>query len=956
MFKEVKEEKRLGIEKGGLFYSNSVEVLFEHLKLNLFPKEMDLFSQRIVLAPSLGMKQWIQMKIATSCSVSCGLDMQFLNQGIAGLLEQIYCPKKTHNPSKLELFLLVFNAIGKLLDLSDPLVVPLIQYIGGKEKRKISVANHLTQLFEKYAVYGHIENLKINNWQQLVWKEVFQQCDVEQNIIRSCISKEKIPDLSVHLFAFSHISPLYFEFFCKTSQHVPVYIYQLSPCQEFWSDLTEDHSSLLVSFGKVAREMAKMIEKSEVTAEESYLIFAGNTRLKQLQRELLTLQPEELLEEDDSLQIHISTTPHNEVLNLYRVLHKLLETGQVEPKDVIVMAPQIENYVPYIQSIFGKEIGYQISDLPFQKNHKTCSALFLLLELEEKRWNTNAVLELLQHPLFQKKQGFTEDDLFQIKRWIQQTGVSWGMDAEHRQELLQKAHCSKPLHEGSSTWLQSLGSLVEELAINSDKIELQQGELLGDFLVLIQNLHKELKKLGESKTISDWILFFKSLLDTYFSKDDEEETLFTEFEKYKSHEELYTFSLIYFLLKEHTQKRSVTVHPNHCQAIRFCSLMPMRAIPAKIICMLGMNHDAFPRRDELGSLDLLKEGFAPDYMPGRADFDRSLFLEVILSARQKLIMSYLGKNPYDLTELPPSSVLERMLPYVAKSQIFVSSNSLSASQNISSTFSIVLPKLELPKGEIFINIADLNRSVRSPLRHFLRASGLKFEEEQELASEEPFSLTPLKKSLLRKAALKGGVEYALHLGEKEGYFPIGALKTAAKLQIVDELENLEKQKLERIKIEPFPIQISEDLTAHLWGEVEDVYEEGLANSGKKSFKAAVKALPNYLVLNSYLHKQQNFAFLGSNDVLSPFFEDPKAHLKDLICYHFQSQKTPLYFTLEWIEPILKQDVKKLEETEIYDAALQWQIRGRGKIDYNELLSAYHPLVEKLYRGMHDAWF
>ncbi|HEY4832971.1 MAG TPA: exodeoxyribonuclease V subunit gamma, partial [Waddliaceae bacterium] len=376
MFNQINEENNFGIKNGEFFLSNSVEVLFEHFKINLFAKDGCVFAERFLIAPSLGMQQWVHMQLASTLPIACGITTTFLNKGIDILREKLfYTQKEYFLPAHLELFLRIKQEIDLALDSSDPIWQPLIAYVQGasfasigqvaprgKEGRKIALAKHLTTLFERYGIYANRACLewekKPCGWQEALWAKIFHHWDYPQRALLALRQKKNIPSgLSVHLFAFSHISPLHFQFLCKASCQVPIYFYQLSPCQEFWSDLPCDHPTLLGSMGKVGKEMAKLIEESNVNVEEAYVVFGGNTRLKSLQRSLLTLQTTENIldngEIDDSIQIHRSATCQREIENLYQRLLSILTEEGMEPKDVIVMAPQITTYAPYIQAIFG---------------------------------------------------------------------------------------------------------------------------------------------------------------------------------------------------------------------------------------------------------------------------------------------------------------------------------------------------------------------------------------------------------------------------------------------------------------------------------------------------------------------------------------------------------------------------------------------------------------------------
>ncbi|MBI3900982.1 MAG: exodeoxyribonuclease V subunit gamma, partial [Chlamydiia bacterium] len=457
MFKKIKE---FGIKKGGVLYSNALEVLFEHLKLRLFPEGCDPFTESLLIVPSLGMQQWIQRELADSLGIACGFKPVFLHQALEILRKRSFCEQRAPLiPTPFELALAIESEIRMIQESPEALWAPLITYIQGKEGRKWALVHHLAQLFEKYGLYAqgsaeHWEH-QPEGWQQALWARVFKKWDYPHRIMTALYPNNVQQDTHVHLFAFSHLSPLHFQFFSRLSTHLPVHFYQLSPCQEFWSDLAgQDHPSLLGSMGKVGREMARLIEESDSEVEEAYLVFGGQTQLRRLQRDLLRLQVTEERVDDLSIQVHSLTTPHQEVENLYHILVNLFTHEGIEPKEVIVMAPQITHYTPYIQAIFEDKIPYQIADMPMEQTHPLLKGLMLMLNLERRRWSSLALLELVDYPLFAKKQGLTEKERLEIRAWMQKTGIRWAVDKEHRAALLKKGGCQKELKEGAATWME----------------------------------------------------------------------------------------------------------------------------------------------------------------------------------------------------------------------------------------------------------------------------------------------------------------------------------------------------------------------------------------------------------------------------------------------------------------------------------------------------------------------
>jgi len=227
------------------------------------------------------MEGWIRMHLAQKLNVAAGITTSFLDHAIHKLFEM------ERFPSKLELTLHIEHEIGQIKEDWEPLK----HYIRGKEKRIVSLAKQLASLFIRYGIYGNAAcaewEKEPKNWQEDLWKRVFKTWSYPLRMLPTL--KKKGGMASIHLFSFSHIPPLYFHFFQQLSS---VHFYQLSPCQEFWSDLSTQHP-LLTHFGRVGRKMARLVEESDLMTDEVYQPSEKQTGLHRLQRELLFLKQEE---------------------------------------------------------------------------------------------------------------------------------------------------------------------------------------------------------------------------------------------------------------------------------------------------------------------------------------------------------------------------------------------------------------------------------------------------------------------------------------------------------------------------------------------------------------------------------------------------------------------------------------------------------------------------------------
>lgn len=1002
------------------FFSNRVDRLFDLLKENLFPPGSSPFSKRLIVIPSQAMENWIRLRLASDpeIQIACGFEVLFLRQAV----ESLSTPSFSLDP--LQLTLKIEQKIYEKIESRLPLWEPLSRYLRGKKGRHISLSNHLATLFTRYGVYGGRACSKWEknpeNWQQALWQEIAKEWKYPLKTYQETLEIKS--DLQVHLFCFSHIAAIDLSFFQKISNQVPVFFYQLSPCQEFWSDLPsergafainelylEERHPLLANLGKVGKQMARLIEESEVMTVEEYEEPEGKTQLERLQGDLLYLSPSDEVLEDDSIQVHNATTPLREIEILHNLLLAALQQEDMEPKDIIVMAPDITLYAPFIRAIFNGVIDYQIMDMPLQANNAQLEGLFLILNLEKERWSAPSVFRVLKHPLFKSRRLWSEEDLLNIHTWIRQSGIRWGFNAQHKGHLLNLRHCEKGAEEEGSTWEEGFGRLLEGLAL-TDGMNLTEAELLGDVAASLYGLRADLKELylATCSPLLDWTCWLKKLMEEHFAFSDEREALFLKLDKFANAgtvERTYCFETVELLLRQWLSQESATIRSHSLQTVRFCSLLPMRAIPAKIICLIGMNHETFPRKDKLQSLDLLKNCEEGDYYPTRTDFDRYLFLEALLSARQKLILIYQGRNALDHAIQPPSILISEILPYVHKTQQIIHparsydpsyfdgtkaslfnfsrrdaamAKSLSTTKGkLPSLFTITPSPPPLPEGTITIDLVDLIRCLRDPLKHYLKMScGVVFREEKEMLAEENFTLSPLQLAKSRKILLTQPLTETIR---QEENFPLGPFGKLAARQLEKESASLEgmfgatfafiaHQKTAQLDEKgvwrlPAPIiELSSKLTVYLTGRLEGILPNVLCALEKKNWRGALKIWPQFLLLSASKlpndFTAMSVLFVRTGEKKNRFFENPEPFLHTLIEYYFWSMHTPSPLYPDWILPFLKNDPIALEkalESKLYDPVLKWALREREPFHSGEMIDRWHMWAKRLYQELNDAW-
>lgn len=790
-----------------------------------------------------------------------------------------------------------------------------------------------------------------HNWQKKLWHALYHEKRGWYAGHQALQHALKTPQpCEIYFFSISFMAACEFNFLSRLSQQVPVYYYLLSPCAVFWSDirsdretshlhahwqrklgaeapqvlqleeLLRDRNPLLANFGRLGREMAYYIEESSAQTVACYALpkctqsleedFFENedihfvetnqplTLLQAVQADILCMrnpQGRALIDIDHadlSIQLHVAPNKRREIEVLYHNLLNLIKTDafSVQPSEILVLVPQLTDYLSYIHSVFGAQdslIDYQILDLGLQAQSEIVQGFLQLLALSESRWDATHLLQLFEHPSFQRRHQLSASDYTLIQQWIDKTGIRWGETGIHRNELLKRQHCEQKMVEETDvgTWEHGLSRLLLGLTsvakspdtfplgmLPYDAIDFSQGELLAKWIHLIHSLRDDLAPLhdGTYLTTEDWVNYLNCLLESYFQPDfelfesvDQYENLKAQFEVLRAasktiKEARFSFVSIKTHLLNLLQQTGMTYRENQIQTVRFCSLVPLRSIPAKVIALVGMQEGTYPRPFSTSSLNLMQGKEFIDYCPSGIDYDRYLFLEALQSAQSYFLISYQGYNQQDSRELQPSLVIEELFSYLNKYYTvqgkkiadccifrhpFDAFNAIYFQKNSSLVnFSIkdyqtacIHYKLKKTAPYTFVEIFDLIPSpvpkeithpltidlkqltavARNPIKFYLNQIleiYLQTDEERLLKNEEELFLSSLDKYKLKQSAIKHPLDRVLIRAEKEGKLPLGLFKLVATQKLKEEVQEWHTR-LDKHQIHPQDIFEVEFLTS-----------------------------------------------------------------------------------------------------------------------------------------------
>ncbi len=717
-------------------------------------------------------------------------------------------------------------------------------------------------------------------WQASLWRRLSEKqaaghrAALQKKLLAAMQYKPCRPDMlprRLSIFGISYLPPYHLDIFVRLSDHVPVDYYYMNPSREFWADIKskqeitrltrkvqesranvdddllhlEGGNSLLASWGAQGRDFFRLMEDMPVDYTDLFEEPRRDNLLKKVQSDIYHLREphdeqshlEEIPRNDDSIQIHACHSPLREVETLHdALLHIFNKDNTVAPRNVLVMTPDIESYAPLIEAVFEArepKIPYTIADRSPLFSGVIASSLMSILDMAESRFKAGDVLALLENPAICEKFQIGQTDRELIHHWIDQTLIKWGLDEAHRRSFNLPSF-------GQNTWKHGLDRLLAGVMFDGRRhdlfsgilpygeIESEQTVVLGRFLTFWETLVSFRDVLCRPHALGPWCGILKTILTNCFTVSDayrnERYSIHQIISRLQEEQNLSGCGASIELSVIRSYLREAMGHSGGGArfldgGVSFCAMLPMRSIPFDVICLLGMNADAYPRRDMNTGFNIMEAQKRPGDRSLRND-DQYLFLESILSARKKLVISYVGLSSQDNKETLPSVLVCEFLDYLKKNYREVKSDqpvsetivrhhrlhpfssayfrdderlysySLSnyrAAQAIAG--GAVERKLfqkealpEMESGDKVIPLPDLLRFYRDPAAYFLtHRLGMKLPGAlwQEDPDSEPFGIDSLNAYQIKQAIVENRLQSAeaemvFKIKRAEGVLPVGA--------------------------------------------------------------------------------------------------------------------------------------------------------------------------------------
>ncbi len=837
------------------------------------------------------------------------------------------------------------------------------------------------------------------------------------------------------VFGLAGLPPMYLEVLALLAERIEVHAYVLNPSQVYWGDITDPKrigrlqsqwrqagkadaqayfstgNPLLASMGGPARDLLEQLH--EYPCEEQVLDEqpAGTHCLAQIQRGIYQLEDPTTIADvsglakgDRSLQIHRCHGPMREIQVLHdQLLALFAEEPDFGPQDIVVMTPDIAAYAPCIEAVFeavprARHIPWELADVPAATATRISDCLLRLLGLGEGRMSAPELLELLENPLVARRYQLDAEALERLRSACRDSGIRWGLDEDARAEL------GMPV-AATHTWQHGLRRLLLGYAIPTDSrpfhgvtpcaaISGREAESLGILAGFIEDIVRWRQRLRRKHSLEAWARLLRELVTDFLATEGDEEAAALQMVLASMGEIVERASTAEF---SETMECRVITDALELQLkgalaqqrfpggrVTFCGLVPMRCVPFRVVCLIGMNEGAFPRHHPRPSFDLMARQRRRGDRVER-DLDRYLFLEALLSARDVFYISYVGASPRDDSPIMPAAPVSELQDYVQRawgedaasvvtrhplqpfsSDYFRAQDSTRFSYanewmppapaqvgDLAPMLITALASAERPDNRVALD--ELVGFFSNPVRVFLKNRlGIGYwEDDLGLAEAETFSLDPLERYGLRNAlldqALTGESPAALcQWAHGSGLLPSGTVAAPWLESLLTEVSVMAEQI--RPRMEPALPQREVELLindALLHGDIHGLSAAGCTRYRGAKLKGRDRIalwLP-HLALHAVGSPMSSLHIaLDKQLALGPEVADVRTQLATLIELYHRGQSEPLPFFPDSAWAYAEAMAKDGDEGAAMKKALKiWRDQEGKRPEYRSVFRRSEPL-------------
>ena len=733
------------------------DALVEALGALLGTPPSDPFAVEVVVVPTRGMERWLTQRLSTRLGTAPGradgvcanvafpAPRRLVGDAVAAasgidpdsdpwLAERIVWPLlEVIEEAAAQPWLRALAAhLGALPDAPDE----------ARRARRLSSVRHVAELFDRYARHrpemlrawarGDDAGVPADaRWQPELWRRLRERVGVPDpatRLERACerlVAEPTLADLPerLSLFGLTRLPAATLHVLAALAASRDVHLFALHPSPALWDrvgaaiagapvrrrddDPTKHLATnrLLASWGQDSRELQLVLAAAGGEAEHlHHRVEHGSTSLlERVQADVRAdraPRPQDrapLAAGDRSIQVHACHGRSRQVEVLRgAILHLLEEDPTLEPRDVIVMCPDIETFAPLVQATFGAgeisgeeadaladdvrppDLRVRLADRSLRQTNPILGVVGALLDLAGGRVTASEVLDLADRVPVRRRFGFDDDALSRIEDWVAGSGIRWGLDAEHRRPFkLDKL--------GAGTWRAGLDRVLVGVTMSEallgdvlalDDVDSRAIDLAGRLAELVDRLAAALDALTTPQPIDRWAASIAAAADALTATTPGDAWQRAELQRVLDDivdgatatatagaGEVNATALelpeVRALLADLLAGRPTRANfrTGH---LTVCTLMPMRSVPHRVVCLLGLDDGAFPRRTARDGDDLILDDPHVGDRDPRAE-DRQLLLDALLAAQDRLVITYTGNDERTNIERPPAVPVGELL-------------------------------------------------------------------------------------------------------------------------------------------------------------------------------------------------------------------------------------------------------------------------------------------------------
>lgn len=693
----------------------------------------DPFAREVIAVPAKGVERWLNQRLATALGavdgdgVAANIDYPSTTRLVDDAIAAVGGIDADDDPWSSG------RTLWGLLDvidgcLGEPWCAVLAKHLGDgvdehRAGRRYGTAAHLSALFRSYgaqrpamlvdwAAGRNTDGIGVGLdddllWQAELWRRLRDRLggpSPAERLDATCDRLRERPDLldlpaRLSLFGPTRLSTDQVAIVSALGEHRDVHLWLPHPSPSMWTTLaaadrpvrrSADRSSeavhhpLLAGLARDVREMQARLSTIEFADTHHEAPTLPGAVLGRIQADVCADRlPAADMALDDSVQVHACHGPSRQVEVLREsLLHLFQDDPTLEPRDVLVMCPDVDTYAPLIRAAFGQgvlghpghRLRVRLADRGLRQTNPLLAALATLLELADGRVTASSVLDLAAAAPVRSRFAFSDVDLERLREWTASSGARWGIGlrqraafdlAEFRQNTFNTAVdrilLGAAAEESGSRWL--------DLALPLDDVDSNDVDLAGRFAELIDRLAVTLRDLQGPQPAARWVAVLTRGLDLLTDVKTAD-----AWQSAQAHRELAS-------AVEHGDgvelrladvramlTRALAGRPTRANfrtgELTVCTMVPMRSVPHRVVVLLGLDDEIFPRAGGLDGDDVLSRDAVVGERDPRSE-DRQLLLDALMSAREKLLLFYTGADPVTGAPRPPAVPLSEVIDAVA---------------------------------------------------------------------------------------------------------------------------------------------------------------------------------------------------------------------------------------------------------------------------------------------------